>query len=386
MSNKEQKGRLQTGISGLDTVLGGGLVPGSLTLLTGEPGIGKSTLLLQIVGSLAKDKKVLYVSGEESAHQIMLRADRLKIKTDFGLAASNRTNDIAATISSNQYDLVVVDSIQTMSVDEIGTTIGSPSQVTNSTQMIMSAAKGAKTSVVIVGHVTKEGQIAGPKLLEHMVDVVLSLEGDRYGGLKVLRSAKNRFGSTNEIGIFDMSEAGLEEVSNPSALLLAERQVSDGSIVLATVEGSRALLVEVQALVSKSPFGYPKRTASGIDLNRLNLLVAVLNQRTALDLSSSDVFVNIVGGLKISEPAADLAVCMAIASAAKGLSLKQDAVVFGEVGLSGEIRHVPQIERRLSEAKKLNFKSTIGPAFSKSPASHHAVRSLRDTLNHFLKK
>lgn len=379
------RSRLTTHIAGVDTVLGGGIVPGSLTLIAGEPGIGKSTLLLQIVGQVATKRKVLYVSGEESIEQIKLRAGRLGLKTDFELAASTRANDIAATITSNAYELVVVDSIQTMAVDEVGTSAGSISQVTNTTQLLMQAAKGVKTAVVIVGHVTKEGTIAGPKLLEHMVDVVLNLEGDRYGGLKVLRSAKNRFGSTNEVGIFDMTDKGLIEVDNPSALLLAERQVTDGSVVLATVEGTRALLVEVQALVSRSNFGYPKRTASGIDLNRLNLLVAVLNQRTKLDLSGSDIFVNVVGGLKISEPAADLAVCMAIASATRGLQLKDDAVVFGEVGLSGEVRHVPQIEKRLSEAKKLGFAYAIGPKQGKTNPLLKPVSSLRDTLNQFLK-
>jgi DNA repair protein RadA/Sms len=384
VSGTLDKSRLATGIEQVDSVLGGGIVPASLTLIAGEPGIGKSTLLLQVVGHVAARHKVLYVSGEESLEQIKLRSARLGLKTDFDLAASTSANDTAATIVGGSYDLIVVDSIQTMACAEVGTSAGSISQVTNATQLIMSAAKGVKTAVVIVGHVTKEGTIAGPKLLEHMVDVVLNLEGDRYGGLKVLRSAKNRFGSTNEIGIFDMTDAGLKGVDNPSALLLAERQRTDGSIVLATVEGSRALLVEVQALVSRSPFGYPKRTASGIDQNRLNLLIAVLNQRTKLDLSGSDIYVNIVGGLKISEPAADLAVCMAIASAAKGMSIKDDAVVFGEVGLSGEIRHVPHIDKRLSEARKLKFRFCIGPKQAKATPLLRPVSSLRDTLNQFL--
>lgn len=380
------KSRLSTGISAVDTVLGGGIVPGSLTLIAGEPGIGKSTLLLQIVGHIASKLKVLYVSGEESLAQIKLRSQRLGVRSDPQLAATTRANDIAASIASGDFDLIVIDSIQTMAVDEVGTSAGSVSQVTNTTQLIMQSAKGVKTAVLVVGHVTKEGTIAGPKLLEHMVDVVVSIEGDRYGGLKVLRTAKNRFGSTNEIGIFDMTDAGLKEVDNPSALLLAQRQVTDGSVVLATVEGTRALLVEVQALVSKSPFGYPKRTASGIDQNRLNLLVAVLNQRTKLDLTGSDIFVNIIGGIKVTERAADLAVCMAIASAAKGMQLNDDAVVFGEVGLSGEIRHVPQVERRIAEAKKLGFKTVVGPKTSKAQRELMAVSSLRDTLNQLLTK
>lgn len=384
-ATEESLRRLDVGIESVNTVLGGGVVPGSLTLIAGEPGIGKSTLLLQIASTLSASGKVLYVSGEESLHQIGLRAKRLQINDLFELSASVLADDIAATIASGTYDVIIVDSIQTMMVEGVATSAGSASQVTNATQAIMQAAKSVKTAVIIVGHVTKEGSIAGPKLLEHMVDVVLSLEGDRYAGLKLLRTTKNRFGSTNEIGIFDMSDKGLVPVDNPSALLLAERQVSDGSVVLATIEGSRALLVEVQALVSKTNFGYPKRTASGIDLNRLNLLVAVLNQRTKLDLSSSDIYVNIVGGLKITEPAADLAVCMAIASAARGMQLRDDAVVFGEVGLSGEVRHVPMLEKRLAETKKLKFSYAIGPKVKGSKDTHlRSVGTLREALNQFL--
>jgi DNA repair protein RadA/Sms len=261
------------------------------------------------------------------------------------------------------------------------------SQITNSTQLITAAAKSSGTALLIVGHVTKEGSIAGPKVLEHMVDVVLQLEGDRYGGFKVLRAVKNRFGSTNEASIFDMKEDGLIPVSNPSAALLEERQVSDGSVVLATVEGTRPLLVEVQALVNTSSYGYPKRTASGFDLNRLNLLVAVLEKRTKLNLADKDIFINIVGGIKIQDPAADLAVCMAIGSAAKGLKLKVDAVVYGEVGLSGEIRHVPHAEKRIAESTKLGFDTVIGPKYKgKKIASLHEVRDLRDALNTFLGK
>ncbi len=377
--------RLDVGIEPVNTVLGGGVVPGSLTLIAGEPGIGKSTLLLQMAASLSDSGKVLYVSGEESLQQIGLRAQRLRLTAAFELSSSILADDIATTIASNTYDVIIVDSIQTIVVDGVATSAGSASQVTNATQLIMQAAKSVKTAVIIVGHVTKEGSIAGPKLLEHMVDVVLSLEGDRYAGLKLLRTAKNRFGSTNEIGIFDMTDLGLVPVDNPSALLLAERQVSDGSVVLATIEGSRALLVEVQALVSKTNFGYPKRTASGIDLNRLNLLVAVLSQRTKLDLSSSDVYVNIVGGLKITEPAADLAVCMAVASAARGMRPRDDAVVFGEVGLSGEVRHVPMLEKRLAEAKKLKFGYAIGPKIKNNRDAYlRPVGTVRDALNQFL--
>jgi len=270
----------------------------------------------------------------------------------------------------------------------VPTSPGTVSQITNSTIAIMQAAKETGTAVILVGHVTKEGNIAGPKVLEHVVDVVLQLEGDRYGGFKVLRAVKNRFGSTNEAGIFEMVGEGLKPVENPSASLLAERQVSDGSVVLATMEGSRPLLVEVQALVNKTSYGYPKRAASGIDLNRLNLLVAMLERRTKLNLSDKDIYVNIVGGLKISEPAADLAVCMAIGSAAKGLQLKDNAAVFGEVGLSGEIRHVPFAEKRLAEAKKMGFDVAIGPEprAGKKPAGLQGVRDVRSALNQFLKK
>jgi DNA repair protein RadA/Sms len=279
-----------------------------------------------------------------------------------------------------------VDSIQTVSVHVVGSAAGSVSQITNSTQLILSAAKQSNTAVVLVGHVTKEGAIAGPKVLEHVVDVVLQLEGDRYGGFKVLRATKNRFGPTSEAGIFEMAEEGLKPVENPSAALLAERQVSDGSVVLATVEGTRPLLVEVQALVNKTSYGYPKRAASGIDLNRVNLLVAMLERRTKLSLSDQDIYINIVGGMKITEPAADLAICMAIGSAAKGLQLKSHAVVFGEVGLSGEVRHVPHIEKRIAEAKKLGFEAAIGPMQrqGKKPALLQSVPDVRSALNQFL--
>ena len=302
------------------------------------------------------------------------------------LATSNSADDIAATIVKGTYKLVVVDSIQSMAVDGVTTAPGTVSQITNSTQIIMQAAKRSDTAVMLVGHVTKEGVIAGPKVLEHVVDTVLQLEGDRYGGFKVLRAVKNRFGSTNEAGIFEMFEDGLKPVKNPSESLLAERQASDGSIVLATLEGTRPLLVEIQALVNRTSYGYPKRTCSGFDLNRLNLLVAMLERRTKLDLIDKDIYVNVVGGIHISEPAADLAVCMAIGSAAKGMQLKFDAVVFGEVGLSGEIRHVPFADRRLAEANKLGFKRVIGPMqrTGKKLVGLDGVTNIRAALNTYL--
>jgi len=389
LAKKDTLGRLKTGLEDVDVVLGGGFVPGSVTLIAGQPGIGKSTLLLQLAQLVALKHPVLYISGEESAHQIGLRATRLGVTASkLQLATSNNADDIATTLSSGDYKLVIVDSIQTVTVSAVSAGAGSISQITNSTQLLTAAAKQSNTALVIVGHVTKEGSIAGPKLLEHMVDVVLQLEGDRYGGFKLLRGVKNRYGSTNETGIFEMIDEGLKPVANPSAALLAERQVTDGSVVLATMEGSRPLLVEVQALVNRTSYGYPKRAASGFDLNRLNLLVAMLERRTKLNLADQDIYVNIVGGIKIVEPAADLAVVMAIASAAKGMQLKTKAVVFGEVGLSGEIRHVPQLEKRLSEAKKLGFTTAIGPVVrtGKKPAALKSVADVRSALNHFLEK
>jgi DNA repair protein RadA/Sms len=380
------KQRLKSGINEIDDVLGGGIVPGSICLLAGQPGIGKSTILMQIADLISKDYKVAYISGEESSEQVAMRATRLgSVGKNLTIASSNSANDIAATIATNEYQLVIVDSIQTMACQELTGAPGTISQITNSTQLITTAAKHCSTAVIIVGHVTKEGSIAGPKMLEHMVDVVLNIEGDRYGGFKLLRAVKNRFGSTENSGIFEMKENGLSPVANPSEQLLKERQVTDGSIVLATMEGNRPVLVEIQALVNTSTYGYPKRTASGYDINRLNLLIAVLEKRTKLQLADKDVYINVVGGLKIQEPAADLAVCMAIGSAAKGLTLKTDAVVFGEVGLSGEVRTVPSSEKRITEASKLGFKQAIGPKQGSSNTALKAVPNIKDALNSFLK-
>ena len=284
---------------------------------------------------------------------------------------------------------MVVDSIQTVASPGVGAATGSVSQITNSAQRILLAAKQSDVAVILVGHVTKEGAIAGPKVLEHIVDVVLQLEGDRYGGLKILRATKNRFGPTSEAGIFEMVQEGLRTVENPSAALLAERQVTDGSVVLATLEGTRPVLVEIQALVNKTSYGYPKRAASGVDLNRLNVLIAMLERRTKLRLSDQDIYVNCVGGIRLSEPAADLALCMAVGSAAKGLQLKDNVVVFGEVGLSGEVRHVPFMEKRIAEAQKLGFDAAIGPHIrgsDKKSSFLYSVANVRDALNQFLKK
>lgn len=380
--------RFSTGVSDLDTVLGGGVLPGGVTLLAGQPGIGKSTLLLQITAFIARTQPVLYASGEESASQVKLRAERLGAHQSeyLNFVASTSADDIAATIRSGKYKLIVIDSIQTLSLDEITSAPGSVSQITNSSNVIIRAAKEAGAAVILVGHVTKEGSIAGPKVLEHLVDVVLQFEGDRYGGFKVVRAVKNRYGSTAEAAIFEMAEEGLRLVENPSAALLAERQNADGSVVLATLEGTRPILVEIQALVNPTSFGYPKRTASGFDLNRLNLLIAVLERRTKLNLSDKDIYVNVVGGLRLADPAADLAVCMAIASASAGRRIDDGIVVFGEVGLGGEVRSVSNVDRRVSEAKKLGFKQAIAPQYGNKNTFVKGVGDLRQALIDYLQK
>jgi DNA repair protein RadA/Sms len=386
ISIEETARRMTTGYSDLDAVLGGGILPGGVILMAGQPGIGKSTLLLQVASEVGKLDSVLYASGEESASQVKLRAERLGANTRERLhfVASTSADDIAATIRSGAYRLVIIDSIQTLSLDEITSAPGTVSQITNSSNVIIRAAKEAGAAVVLVGHVTKEGSIAGPKVLEHLVDVVLQFEGDRYGGFKVVRAAKNRFGSTNEAAIFEMYEQGLRVVENPSAALLAERQNADGSVVMATLEGTRPLLVEIQALVNPTNFGYPKRTASGFDLNRLNLLIAVLERRTKLNLSDKDIYINVVGGLKLNDPAADLAICMAIASAAAGKRLGDELVVFGEVGLGGEIRSVHSVDRRVAEAKKLGFTQAIAPKTAQKNSFTKGVGDLRQALIDYL--
>ncbi|MBR0134080.1 DNA repair protein RadA [Candidatus Saccharibacteria bacterium] len=356
--------RLPSGFNDLDNVLGGGILLGSVSLLAGQPGIGKSTLLMQICATVsAAGHNVLYVSGEESAGQVKLRAVRLGASSDkLHFASSTSGNDIAKTIEEGGYDLVIVDSIQTLSLAEITSAPGTVSQVSGCGNLIIRASKASSTATIIVGHVTKEGTLAGPKVLEHLVDVVLNFEGDRYGGFKTVRAVKNRFGSTTEVAIFEMAAQGLVEVKNPSEALLSERQNTDGSIIMATIEGTRPLLVEIQALVNHTNFGYPKRTASGFDLNRLNLLIAVLEKRTKLNFQDKDIFINVVGGMRLNDSAADLAICMAIASAAAGRKLDEKVVVFGEVGLGGEIRSVIAPDRRIAEAKKLGFDHAIAPA------------------------
>ena len=377
--------RLKTGIADLDVVLGGGFLPGGIVLVAGQPGIGKSTLLAQVSSHVARDNEVLYVSGEESVSQVKLRTERLGAKQakHLTLASSNSAEDIAASVRQGTYKLVVVDSVQTLSLSDISSAPGSVSQITNSSNVIIRAAKAAGIAVILVGHVTKEGSIAGPKILEHLVDVVLHFEGDRYGGFRVVRAQKNRYGSTNEAAIFEMQDDGLQIVENPSASLLAERQNLDGSIVLATLEGARPLLVEIQALVNTTNFGYPKRAASGFDLNRLNLLVAVLEKRTKLSLADKDIYINVVGGMKLNDPAADLAVAMAVASASAGRSLSDGAVVFGEVGLGGEVRSAQGWHTRIKEAKKLGFTHAIAPHIHKDPFIR-GVTDLRQALIDYL--
>lgn len=387
ISSEDSNARLSTGIADLDVVLGGGILSGGVLLLAGQPGIGKSTLLLQVASFVASSHPVLYASGEESAGQVKLRATRLGADTrdDLSFVASTSADDIATTIRSGTYRLVIVDSIQTLSLAEITSAPGTVSQITNSSNAIIRAAKESGAAVILVGHVTKEGSIAGPKVLEHLVDVVLQFEGDRYGGFKVVRAIKNRYGSTAEAAIFEMNEDGLSIVKNPSAALLAERQNADGSVVLATLEGNRPILVEIQALVNPTNFGYPKRTASGFDLNRLNLLIAVLERRTKLNLSDKDVYVNVVGGLKLQDPAADLAVAMAIASATAGRKLDEHLVVFGEVGLGGEIRSATAVDKRVAEAKKLGFTRAIAPIGGKKNLFIKGVKDLRAALIDYLK-
>ena len=385
ISEKKQE-RISSGIKDLDTVLGGGILPAGVLLIAGQPGIGKSTLLMQVSSFIASSRPVLYVSGEESAEQVALRAQRLGTSGSNKLkfASSTSADDISATIREGNFDLVIIDSIQTLAMEEVSSAPGTVSQITNSSNLIIRAAKKSGTAVVLVGHITKEGSIAGPKTLEHLVDVVLNFEGDRYGGFKVVRAVKNRYGSTSEAAIFEMVDNGLKIVENPSAALLAERQNTDGSIIMATLEGTRPILVEIQALVTTSNFGYPKRAASGFDINRLNLLIAVLQRRTKLDLSDKDVHINVVGGLKLDDRAADLAVAMAIASAAAKRKLSDGVVVFGEVGLGGEIRTVSQAERRIAEAKKLGFTNALAPKNSSKDSFVTAVRDLREALIKYL--
>lgn len=355
--------RIKTKIKELDRVLGGGIVPGSLVLVGGDPGIGKSTLLLQVCQRLAGEKKVLYISGEESQTQIKLRANRMGVFTD-GLFLLCETNleIIKGVIEKENPDLVIIDSIQTMYSEEISSAPGSVSQVRESTNVFMQLAKGLCIPVFIVGHVTKEGTVAGPRVLEHMVDTVLYFEGDRHASYRILRGVKNRFGSTNEIGVFEMRQSGLVEVENPSEYMLNGRpEQASGSVVACSMEGTRPILIEIQALVCNSNFGMPRRTAAGTDYNRVNLLMAVLEKRLGMALGNSDAYVNIAGGIKMNEPAIDLGIIMALVSSYRNRPIDEKTIVFGEVGLSGEVRAVNMPEQRVVEAKKLGFETCILP-------------------------
>ncbi len=374
----DEDDRMLTGIAELDRVLGGGIVKGSLVLVGGDPGIGKSTLLLQVCQRLsASGQKLLYISGEESLKQIKLRANRMgEFTENLYLLCETSLNIIRGIIEQQKPDMVVIDSIQTMYNEEVGSAPGSVSQVRESTNIFMQLAKGLNVSIFIVGHVTKEGTVAGPRVLEHMVDTVLYFEGDRHASYRILRGVKNRFGSTNEIGVFEMRKEGLAEVRNPSEFMLSGKpEHAAGSVVACAMEGTRPMLMEIQALVCKTNFGMPRRTAAGLDYNRVNLLMAVLEKRLGLPLSNYDAYVNIAGGIRLNEPAADLGIVMAIASSYKNRPIAEDVIVFGEVGLSGEVRAVSMPEQRVAEAKKLGFTTCVIPEVSvKSVRKAEGVR------------
>ncbi len=360
-TDKEE--RMSTHMEELNRVLGGGIVPGSLVLVGGDPGIGKSTLLLQVCRKLSEDNRnVLYISGEESLKQIKLRAARIGSSDRLRLLCETNLELIRETIRGEKPEVVIIDSIQTMHNEDISSAPGSVSQVREATAVLMQLAKGLGITVFIVGHVTKEGTVAGPRVLEHMVDTVLYFEGDRHASYRILRGVKNRFGSTNEIGVFEMRETGLAEVENPSEYMLNGRpEDASGSVVACSMEGTRPILLEIQALVCHSTLAVPRRTAAGMDYNRVNLLLAVLEKRLNLRLSDSDVYVNIAGGIRINEPAVDLGVVLAVISSYKDRAIDEKVLAFGEVGLSGEVRAVSQAGQRVQEAKKLGFTTIILP-------------------------
>ena len=360
----EDASRVSTHMDEMNRVLGGGIVPGSLVLVGGDPGIGKSTLLLQMCRNLCQDSiRMLYISGVESLQQIKLRADRMGTFNDhIALLCETNLEVIDGVIRREKPDLVIIDSIQTMYSDKVDSGPGSVSQVRESTGILMQIAKGLNVTIFVVGHVTKEGVVAGPRVLEHMVDTVLYLEGDRHSAYRILRSVKNRFGSTDEIGVFEMENNGLKEVPNPSEFMLDGRPLdSSGSVVTCSIEGTRPILVEIQALVTRSNFGMPRRTAAGCDYNRVNLLMAVLEKRLGLRLSEYDAYVNIAGGFRMNEPAIDLGIVLAIVSSVRDQAIDDSLICFGEVGLSGEVRSVPLAEQRVNEARKLGFKTCILP-------------------------
>ena len=358
--------RSETGIKELDRVLGGGIVPGSLVLVGGDPGIGKSTLLLQVCQRMAQMKKILYISGEESQAQIKLRSNRMgNFTSSLLLLCETNLGIIRSVIEKERPELVIIDSIQTMYSEDVTSAPGSVSQVRESTNVFMQLAKGLCIPIFIVGHVTKEGTVAGPRVLEHMVDTVLYFEGDRHASYRILRAVKNRFGSTNEIGVFEMRQSGLVEVENPSEYMLSGKpENASGSVVACSMEGTRPILLEIQALVCRTNFGMPRRTAAGTDYNRVNLLMAVLEKRLGMSLGNCDAYVNIAGGIKMNEPAIDLGIVMALVSSYRNRPIDEKTIVFGEVGLSGEVRAVNMPEQRVAEAKKLGFETCILPEVS----------------------
>lgn len=364
----ESEARYKTGIKELDRVLGGGLVKGSLVLLSGEPGIGKSTMLLQICGKLSAEGKILYVSGEESVRQLKLRADRLKIENpDLLIMSETDPQAVAEYVRINKPSVVVVDSIQTMNIPEISSASGSITQVRESANLLLRLAKTEDIPVILVGHVNRDGAIAGPKVMEHIVDAVLYFEGEKLHTYRILRAIKNRFGSTNEIGVFDMTDRGLEEVENPSAMLISDRIKNvSGACVACVLEGSRPILAEIQSLVTPTGFGNPRRMSTGFDYNRLNMIIAVLEKRLGFFFANMDTYLNIVGGLRLDEPAADLAVAMALVSGIRDIPVPEDVIAFGEIGLSGELRSVPQVAARVAEAARLGFKRCIVPEYCKN--------------------
>ncbi|HCD41242.1 MAG TPA: DNA repair protein RadA [Firmicutes bacterium] len=386
--------RFTSGIAELDRVLGGGIVPGSVVLIGGDPGIGKSTLLLQVSGAVSTDTKVLYVSGEESSNQVKLRGDRLGIRSDNLLILPEVDLErIEYWIENTSPGLVVIDSIQTVFTKDLTSAPGSVSQVSQCASRLMRKAKELEIPICLVGHVTKQGAIAGPKVLEHIVDTVLYFEGERHHSFRILRCVKNRFGSTNEIGVFQMGDSGLSEITNPSEVFLSGRSHTvAGSCVTASVEGTRPILVEIEALVTRTPFGVPRRTTTGIDSNRVAIILAVLEKRAGLGLSMCDVYVSVAGGARLNEPATDLAVACAVASSFRNALCHPDVVIIGEVGLSGEIRGVSRIESRVAEAAKIGFKKCIIPASNRAVLTEHEslqvipVRTISEALEHAMKR
>lgn len=393
----EKEDRISTGFQELDRVLGGGIVVGSMVLLGGDPGIGKSTILLEVSRNLAADdgKSVLYVSGEESLKQIKLRAERIRpISGDLRFMTETNIENIIETIREEKPDFVVIDSIQTMYTESVTAALGSVSQVRESAAQLLRTAKECGIAIFLVGHVTKDGTVAGPKILEHMVDVVLFFEGESGSSLRILHGQKNRFGSTNEIAVFEMDGAGLHEVLNPSELLLSGRPIgASGSVVTCGMEGTRPLLIEIQGLLVASAFNLPRRTANGIDYNRLNLLIAIIEKRLNLEIGKYDAYVNITGGLRIAEPSMDLAVIMALISSYMNIEIPEDVMIFGEVGLSGEVRAVSNADQRIEEAARLGFHKIVLPAFhmkklrqpNLSACELVPVRSIREAVK-ILKK